>query len=115
MKAETKIAHEGKRLKALLAPLDEETERSLLPFQRLAVAVGEARIELTGGPTPVVDVVSLLLDRGISLCTVLTEMVENYESEHEFPRESAAGALDILREDLEVLRWIARRQSAPGA
>jgi hypothetical protein len=106
--AESKNTTMRKRLTPPVKSKWQEDEH-LLPYQKLTIALAETRLRWGGaGHSHHIDVIDSLCRRAIAL----SDVVASGDARNTMD-ESLEAVMDIIREDVEVVKWLAGRMREP--
>ena len=113
MKVKQNISKKGRRLESLKvelskqppaqvpAPSNEERKDELAGWQKVIVALAEARLSLDGEH----DVVFDMHRRALGLCQIVEDMAMG-QPESETSLDALAMVMRIVQEDIQVAKWI---------
>ena len=101
MKAKKIIPKKNEQPNPLPAPSNEEREDELAPWQKEIVALAEARLSINGER----DMVPHMLRRALALCQIVEDMARG-QMESEASLDALAMVMDIVREDLQQVKWL---------
>jgi hypothetical protein len=107
MKAHKSLPRKREQRKPLPAPFNEQQWEKLLPYEKAAYFLAEARLKTAAiEATAHIDAINWLHHRVVSLCTVVGEAAYS-ASGSEMPPEALAVVMGIIEEDIQVAKRIA--------
>jgi Cdc6-like AAA superfamily ATPase len=101
MKAKKIISENSEQLNPLPVPSNEESKDQLAPWQKLIVALAEARLSVDDEQ----DLVPEMLRRAIGLCRTVEEMALG-ESQSEISPDALAKVMQVIEEHVQIAKWI---------
>jgi hypothetical protein len=106
MKAKKIVPEQNEQPNPLPTPPKNEAKDELAAWQKQIVALAEARLSINDEG----DVLSDLHGRAIGLCRIVEEMALN-APESEVSLSALAKVMQVVEEDIQIARWIARGRS----
>jgi hypothetical protein len=109
MKAHNSLHPKREQPKPLAAPFNEQRWEKMLPYEKAAYFLAEARLKTEGvEATAYLDGINWLHHRAVALCDIVGEAAYS-DSGSEMPPESLSVVMGIIREDIEVASVLARK------
>jgi len=109
MKAKKNIPKKREQPKPLPAPIDEQGQERLLPYEKSNNYLAEARLraeDVSGSAH--MDAINWLHHRASSLCDIVSEAAYS-ESGSEMPQESLSVVMGTIQEDIQVAKVLANK------
>jgi hypothetical protein len=109
MKAHKSLPRKRERRKPLPARFDEQGQENLPIWKNCINSLGEARLKTEPiEATAHIDAINWLHHRAAALCDIVAEAAYS-DSGSKIPEESLAVVMGIIKEDIQVAGWIARK------
>jgi hypothetical protein len=103
MKAKKIVPEKKEQPNPLPMPSNQESEDELAPWQKEIIALAKARLSVSDEQ----DVIDNMYRRALGLCRIVEDLTLS-ESESEVSGDALGSVMEVVREDIEVARWLTR-------